>query len=373
VSLIGWPLICLLVAAALVVLVGTVWAWPKLAGRGLGIVVARVGLLGLCQLLVLLTTLSLVNKQFAFYATWGELTGIGGGGAPGPVIQNKGNGGALAGAKLIKLKPEFNLGGNPEQDGEVDTVNIRGARSGLHAHGYVYLPPEYFQPGGQNKRFPVALVMSGYPGAVRNLISQVKVPQTARTEIQAGRVKPTIYVMMRPALAEGRDTECMDIPGGPQVATFFSQDLPEAVATQYRTATARTGWGTLGLSTGGYCSLKLAMRYSNVFSAAASMSGYYGAIKDVTTGDLYGGSEAVRNENDLFWRLKNLPPPPVSVLVTTSKVGEQNKVGTDRFLAAVKPPMQAASITLDSGGHNFGTWNKVLPPILRWMSQRLTA
>ncbi|MFG2006619.1 alpha/beta hydrolase [Spirillospora sp. NPDC048911] len=371
-SLIGWPLVCLLIAAAVAVLVATVWGWGRLGGRGLRFVIGRLALFGLCQLLVLASVLALINRQFAFYATWSELTGIGRGGDGPGVIQNRGPAGALTGAKVIKLKPEFSVGGDPAKDGSVESVDIQGARSGLRGRGYVYLPPQYFQPGAEQKRFPVVLALSGYPGAVRNLVTQLKVPQTASKEIKAGQIQPTIYVLMRPALAGGRDTECMDVPGGPQAATFFAQDLPEAISSQYRTSPSRTGWGVFGLSTGGYCSLKLAMRHSSVFAAAASISGYYGAIKDVTTGELYGGSQAVRDENDLFWRLRNLPPPPVAVLVTTSKVGEQNRAGTERFLSLVKPPMQASSITLDTGGHNFGTWNQVLPPVMRWMSQRLT-
>ncbi|TDD64158.1 esterase [Actinomadura darangshiensis] len=370
-SLTGWPLTCLLIVAVVAVLAATVWGWGRLAGPGVRRIAARAGALVVCQALVTLTVLAVVNRHFGFYGSWGEVVGAAGVGS-GHLVQKQERGGGRVTADLIRRKPEVSIGGTPKRDGRLDTVDIRGIRSGLHARAYVYLPPQYFQAGANQRRFPVSVVFSGYPGAQRNLITQIKVPQTARDEARAGRIQPMVYVMLRPSMVKGRDTECLDIPGGPQTATFFSQDMPEAVRSAYRVSDARKGWGAFGLSTGGYCSLKLAMRHSNVFSKAASLSGYYGAIKDITTGDLYGGSQAVRNENDLFWRLRHRPQPPISVLVTTSKVGEKNKDETQRFLSLVKPPMRASSLVLDSGGHNFQTWKRVLPQVLRWMSQGLT-
>ena len=370
-SLTGWPLACLLFVAVVAVLAATVWGWGRLAGPGARMLAARLVALALCQALVTLSVLVVINRHFGFYGTWGELVGAAGVGN-GHLVQNQERGGDDVAATLIRREPEVSIGGTPKRDGRLDTVDIRGLRSGLHARAYIYLPPQYFQPGGSRRRFPVSVVFSGYPGAQRNLVTQIRVPQTARDETGAGRVQPMVYVLMRPSMVKGRDTECLDIPGGPQTATFFTQDMPEAVRSSYRVSGDRRGWGVFGLSTGGYCSLKLAMTYSNVFSKAASLSGYYGAIKDITTGDLYGGSQAVRNENDLFWRLRHRPQPPISVLLTTSKVGEKNKDGTQRFLSLVKPPMRASSLVLESGGHNFQTWKRILPQVLRWMSQGLT-
>ncbi|WP_026414783.1 alpha/beta hydrolase [Actinomadura oligospora] len=368
-SLTGWPLLILLTAAVLAAVTGTIAGWRRLGRPGPLFTIARLGAFAGTQALVIGLVLVLVNRNFGFYATWGELAGAAG--EDGGRIVTSAKGSPTAVSQLIRRDPDPSFGHVPEKDGRLDTVDIRGVRSGLHARAYVYLPPQYFQPGGKERRFPVAVGLSGYPGAVRNLVDRVKVPQTALDEMNAGRVQPTVYVLLRPTIGQGRDTECMDVLSGPQTATFLAQDLPEAVRGTYPVAADRSGWGVFGLSTGGYCSLKLAMRASNVYSAAASMSGYYNAVKDVTTGDLYGGSDAVRNENDLFWRLRNLPAPPVSALVTTSEQGERNEAGTKRFLSLVKPPMQADALTLPVGGHNFETWNRVLPKVLQWMSSRL--
>ncbi len=127
----------------------------------------------------------------------------------------------------------------------------------------------------------------------------------------------------------------------------------------------------MGFSTGAYCAAKMAMLYPGQFSAAVGMSGIYAAIKDHTTGNLYGGSHGYRDENDLQWRLRNLPAPPVSMLVASS-AGEDNLPGSLAFLHLIHPPMQGYSLILPRGGHNYSTWRRELPQILRWLSRRLT-
>lgn len=46
------------------------------------------------------------------------------------------------------------------------------------------------------------------------------------------------------------------------------------------------------LSTGGYCAAKLAMTNPYQFPDAVSMAGYYVALRDGTTGSLYGAARA---------------------------------------------------------------------------------
>ena len=107
------------------------------------------------------------------------------------------------------------------------------------------------------------------------------------------------------------------------------------------------------------------------FSLAVSLAGYYTALEDDTTGNLYGSSDGYRSLNSPDWRLTHLPAPPVSVLVASSKIGEKTYPGTLQFLKLVKPPMRAYSLFLPQGGHNFVTWGRELPQSLEWLSARL--
>jgi hypothetical protein len=113
------------------------------------------------------------------------------------------------------------------------------------------------------------------------------------------------------------------------------------------------------------------MMYPSRFTAAVSMAGYYGAEWGHGLRHQWGGSGACQNENNLDWRLRHLPAPPVSVLATSSRVGERSLPGTLRFLRLIRPPMRGYSLIVRQGGHNFRTWARELPQSLEWLSQLL--
>jgi S-formylglutathione hydrolase FrmB len=260
--------------------------------------------------------------------------------------------------------------------GRVESVTITGVRSRLASHAFVYLPAEYFQAAYRQRAFPAAQVFTGFPGTDLNLLKGLDFPSKLLAEVRAHRAKPTVLVMMRPSVSFPRDTECTDVPKGPQALTFFAQDVPLAIAGQYRVHSQ--GWGAIGDSTGGYCAAKLAMLHSDVFTAAVTLSGYFHTLRDNTTGDLWGGSRVLKNLNNLDWRLRHLPPPPVALLVTTAKdeAGSSGYADSRRFLDLAHtagPPLHVESLILDHGGHNFSTWNAELPQALSWLTQRLPA
>jgi S-formylglutathione hydrolase FrmB len=374
IRLTGTPLLVMLVIVAVTVVAAAIWFAPRVAGRRPTHVLARLGIVAGCQLFLVVAVLALVNATFDFYGSWGDLVGLHAGqSGPGePMAAGAGGFGTstsrTAPVTTDPSAPRYRL---PAGQGRIDSVVIHGVRTAISEPAFVYLPPQYFAPAYRARRFPVTVAFTGYPGNAENLITHLRLPQTVAQEIAAGRMPPTIVVMVRPSVAPPRDTECTDIPHGPQAETFFAEDVPAALAAVYRTADHASGWSALGDSTGGYCAVKLAMRHSDRYSAAVSLAGYYHALQDFTTGDLYGHSKAYRDECDLIWRLRHLPPPPANLLLTTSRTGEKDYRQTREFLALARPPAHVASITLPFGGHNFTTWKRELPPALRWLGAHL--
>ena len=363
----------LVAVLAVVCFAATVWLWPRLAKHAWWAYLARIGVLLASQLLTLAAIGLVANNWGGFYSSWGDLLGSDQGATPG--ITNGYHPAGAAGVDILDSKPvPLELGGASGSGGTLQQVVVQGSGTGLTEPGYVYLPPQYTEPAYAHTRFPVILVFTGYPGTAQNLITRMKYPTVAAQAIYEKQMQPSIMVLMRPSVAMPRDTECQNVPGGPQAETFFDTDLHQAMAARYRVAAGGAGWGVIGDSTGGYCALKLSMRNPGAFAAAASLSGYYKAAEDDTTGNLFGpgkGDQRLRNENDLMWRLKNLPAPEVSVLVTSSRQGEYDYRATEQFIAAVKEPMQVSSLILPSGGHNFDTWNRETPEALRWLAARL--
>ncbi|GAA2615816.1 alpha/beta hydrolase-fold protein [Actinomadura fulvescens] len=363
-----------LAVTAVLGLAVTVWLLPRFSGRSVQAVIARLTLLLACQLAILLALLSAVNSYFSFYVTWSDLLGTQKG--TGKIREGQSPAGSAAGRPLARTVSRLNADVDlrvPAKDGQLEEVKIQGPRTGLEVKAFAYLPPEYFRPEFAKRRFPVVVFLTGYPGDAKGLIVRQNLVRTAAEEMKAGRVQPTIYIITRSTVVPPRDTECTDIPSGPQVKTFFSQDVPESLKVTYRLSDKKEGWAVAGQSTGGYCAAKLALLHSDRFGAAATQAGYFTAIKDSSTRDLYGGSQAVRNDNDLIWRLQHLPPPPVSILVASSRVGEINFPQAERFSSLARPPLRVDRLTLDEGGHNFTTFRRMMPETMRWLSARQRA
>ncbi|WP_406420533.1 alpha/beta hydrolase-fold protein [Streptomyces sp. NBC_00873] len=361
----------LAIALAVILFAATVLIWPRLARRSTSAVFGRVGLLLATQVMVFTSAGLMANNSFQFYGSWADL--LGGQQDLGVVTDRAA--GTLASKNIVRVgiqQPNVPGGSRPTTGGRIDKVVIAGRRSKIESSAYVYLPPEYFQPEYANRKFPAVVVLTGYPGTAENLLKGLAYPRTALDRVKAGRAQPMILVMLRPTVAPPRDTECVDIAGGPQTETFFAKDLPQAISDSYRIGKRARNWGIIGDSTGGYCALKIGLHHPDRFAASAGLSAYYKAAEDPTTGDLFHGNRAERARANLLWSLDHLPQPDSSFLVTTSRRGEGDYRSTRRFMAKVKAPAQVSSIVLDSGGHNFNTWRREIPSALEWMSSRLS-
>ncbi|MFJ1614053.1 MULTISPECIES: alpha/beta hydrolase [unclassified Streptomyces] len=363
--------LALAIALAVAFFAATVWLWPRLARRSASSVFGRVGLLLATQLTVFVSVALVANNSFLFYGSWADLFGqkqeLG--------VVTDHAAGTPAAKNIVRVgvqRPEGVRSSLPAKGGRIDKVVISGRQSKIESSAYVYLPPEYFQPAFAHRKFPAVVVLTGYPGVAENLLKGLRYPRTAYDRVKAGRSQPMILVMLRPTVAPPRDTECVDVKGGPQTETFFADDLPRAVSDMYRVGAQARNWGIMGNSTGGYCALKIGLHHPDRFAASAGLSAYYKAAEDPTTGDLFHGDQSARDRSNLMWSLDNLPRRDSSFLVTTSKQGEGNYRSTMRFIDKVKPPAQVSSIVLDSGGHNFNTWRREIPSALDWMSSRLS-
>ncbi|MFI1728573.1 alpha/beta hydrolase [Streptomyces acidicola] len=363
--------LALAVLSAVLLFVGTVLWWPRLARRGWRAVSGRIAILLATQVAVFTSVGLAANQTFGFYSSWADLFGQENG--QGVVLDH---GGAGPGGPLQVLDTQqVDVPGNgrPRIAGQIQKIGIVGRTTRIASPAYVYLPPEYFQPQYRTRTFPAVVVLTGYPGTAEALIEGLQYPQTAHRLAKTGEAQPMILIMMRPTVAPPRDTECVDVPGGPQTESFFAKDLPEAVGHHYRVGRKPGSWGVVGDSTGGYCALKLAVHHPNVYAAGAGLSPSYKAPLDPTTGDLFQGNKRLRNEADLMWYLKHRPAPDTSLLVSSSRHGEANYKATLDFIDLVKSkrPTRIASIILDSGGHNFNTWRREIPAALQWLSGRL--
>ncbi|WP_316519953.1 alpha/beta hydrolase [Kitasatospora brasiliensis] len=365
-------LLALMALLAVFTVLGTLWVWPRLAVRSWPAMFLRLGTIAVTQLALLFTLGLAVNDYFVFYSSWSDLLGHEHG--TGVIKQAAGAGASRAGVQVLGPAEITGVGTasrDPARIGVLERVRLPGATTGLSTDGYVYLPPQYFQPGGETRHFPAALVLTGFPGDATNLVTKLRYPAVELDLLRHGAMRPTILVLMRPSPTMPRDSECEDIPNGPQAQRYFTTDVPADLRASYRVLDGTGSLGIVGDSTGGYCAVKMGMEHPEVFPAAVSLSGYFKAAEDATTGDLFAGSPQRRAEADLNWRLAHLPMPPLAVLLADSKEDGGTYAASSAFAAAARPPLVVAQETVDTGGHNFTTWDRLLPPALTWLSAHL--
>jgi hypothetical protein len=336
-GLTGAGFVALSIVVAVVAVASCVRLLPRCSGPGRGRVVARAGLMVGGQALLLLALLVLVNSSVRFYSSWGDLFGM----ESGPVRIFDRSAGAPAAAPSARPSQDALGRGLPIGEGRLDALEVRGPRSGISVRVHVYVPPGY--ASDRPRRFPAVLFLT----AARDVIVRQRLPQLVARQIVAGRLRPMLIVIAPTGPG------CVDAPGGAQGETFFSQDLPAAIAATYRVDAAAGGWAVAGPGTRGSaasCAALLAMRHSDRFGSAV----FAAAALAPPAGDLYGGSASIRDEYDPRWRLRHRPPPPISVGV----------VADDGFTAGVRPPMRAAPLPATA-------WQD-LPSVLRWLGAHLS-
>jgi len=385
----GKPLLVLAALLAIALPVACLRYWAKSTKRYRGRTGVRLSLFMSSQLATVFVVGLVLNDYGQFYSSWSDLFQTN---SSTPLAGTAGHYGAPDTGVRAKINPTALDGGAPAippesagwdtvwgdraewpTKGAVVNTTVTGPASNLTQQALVYLPPRYFHTGPFARRMPIVEVLTGFPGTPMNLVTRMDYPDMLATAISGGKTQDMVLVMMRPAPAFPWDTECSDVPHGPQTLQFFTRDVPDTMAAKF--GLQPTGLAAMGDSTGGYCAAKISMFDPVRFPTSVVLSGYFRPSTDMTTRGIFDGNPTFRDQNDLTWRLKHLPAPKVSMLVSTARDenGPDGYLTALRWLHSIRPPMSADELLLDSGGHNFRTWRREIPFALQWLSDHLAA
>ncbi|WP_163509340.1 alpha/beta hydrolase [Fodinicola acaciae] len=369
--------VALLALVTIAIIVLAVLTWK----RGKWQLGRRLGLVFLAQIMVLLTLAGYVNADQGFYTTWGDLFGVPSTDNQAHEVFNRPVQSTENGTGPDKLRREVTgLGGriltslvdrNEATKSRIVETMLRGKRTRYDLSALVYLPGSYFNKSERKRKYPVVELLAGYPGSPYAWVNTLGMKQYLDAEIKAGRAPAMIVVMPRQDPNYPQDSECVNAVGGAQAATYLGEDVPDAVAKLYRARTDRHSWALMGYSTGGFCAANLALLFPKRFSAAASLSGYFTAITDNTTGDLYRGNAAAQQANSPLWSVANRPHPPLSffLFAAVDSVDDTNQAVT--FSKAVKAPDGVRLTQAASGGHTRIGWNAVQPQAWDWLGNAI--
>lgn len=354
-DLTGQPVFILSVAlaVALPVLIVILWSRRR-ATRASGppfvlVVAGRIGVILLAQLMAMTSVFLYVNNQYGFYSSWTDLFGLSGG-APPP----------------IQVGQVATGTGTGTGAGSVEVMTVH-SKSGVTADTLVWLPPGY-KASGQAK-YPVVMFLPGQPSQPQHLFKEYDFATVTSQAVDSGKVKPFVAVFPPIMIAPPRDTECVDVPNGPQAETWLTTDVPNALQAKYHVEPLGKHWSLLGWSTGALCVAKLLLKYPASFSSAVSFGGEFDTYLDNTTGDLFGGNAQLRNENSPLWLYGQYGMRGGKLLMISGKQDIWAWTATQQMAAATHADPNVTLISFPTGGHNYRNYKAYLSPALEWLAK----
>ncbi|MGC0416953.1 alpha/beta hydrolase [Embleya sp. AB8] len=353
-TLTGTTLLVLLAVFAVAVIAATMALWNRWPGWTA--FPLRLLSLLLVMLSGVLLAADLVNREFGFYTSFNDLLGR----APPPA----------SAAELLPTAPPA-LPTGPQEHGQLVHDRLPGPRARVVRNALVYLPAAYFDPAQPNRHFPVVELFHGRPGGPHNWARQLHLAHALDTEIAAGRMQPVIVVATTDDNG-AHDQECVDAVRGVQDETYLAVDVPAALAGHFRVLDAPRAWAGLGYSTGGFCAVNLALHHPERYAAAGSLSGYFRAVVDGDTGDLYRGRQDVRRWNSPQWLVTH---QPVDTALYLAAGGDDHTAHRDMLdlRRAIGTRADVVAVTLPAGGHNFRVWSTAVPAAFDWLAGKLPA
>ncbi len=312
------------------------------------------------QLFAVMMALVIINDQFGLYATWDDLLGIA---PPASAAVFTSQTTRTSTIKPVPWKNGLPAGFTRDTipRSYKTTVKLVGSAAPLPVS--VVLPPEYFQPKYAKAKFPVIILLPGYPGSNWGWMHNMDLQKHAAEAVAAGGT-PFIFVTSQVYIAGAPDLECMDLPGQPQLESVLIKSIPQIVKSHFRTSLDRKGWAIGGYSEGAYCGAQLAMRHPDIFGAALSIAGYPRPespyFKTIP--------QSYTDAGDLGLLLKKAPN--IALLATEST---QDKQAGNIFTALAHPipPTIVKTVLFTVGGHNLGAFSAELKADLLWMSQHM--
>ncbi len=325
-----------------------------------------------------------VNKYYGYYQTWGaalaDLTSQGaatGNTTPPPGIVTAGS--LTRTGQFSTLTRSDTYLKLAEQQGYQLHLLLAGPRSHITRSVYVYLPPEYFQPGYQDYRFPVLELIHGQPGEPQDWINVVGITATLDRLVSQGRAKPVVLVMPDANGARRVSLQCLNQAGGPQDLTYLAQDLPLAIAHRLRVEPPGPAWAVAGYSEGGFCAANMALRFPGRYGFAGVLSGYFTPADNQLEFPLrkvspFGGNRKLAAQNTPLDEIRKLPlgTPIPRFWLGAGTANRADVTAAEVFWQELSLRQASVPLVLTrGGGHDMTTWRAEVPAMLAWMTPRL--
>ncbi len=167
--------------------------------------------------------------------------------------------------------------GAPElKAGSVEKIKVYGKSLEGNLEGdspdrdvFVYLPPSYAT--SKTRRYPVVYLLHGYGLTGERWVSFIGLPDAADQDIAAGTAKEMILVSPDAHTVYDGSMYSSSVTTG-DWEVFLTGDLVSYTDAHYRTVANRMSRGLAGHSMGGYGTMRIGMKYPDVYSSIYAMS-----------------------------------------------------------------------------------------------------
>ena len=173
------------------------------------------------------------------------------------------------------LVAQTQAGAESASQGSLERIKVHGASLEGNLEGdspdrdvVVYLPPSYAK--SPTRRYPVVYFLHGYGVGVDAYVKMLNLPALADSAIAAGTKE--MILVMPDAFTVYSGSMYSNSPTTGDWEGYISHDLVEYIDSHYRTVADRNSRGLSGHSMGGYGTLRVGMKHSEVFSALYPMS-----------------------------------------------------------------------------------------------------
>ncbi|MEO8765691.1 MAG: alpha/beta hydrolase-fold protein [Ginsengibacter sp.] len=158
-----------------------------------------------------------------------------------------------------------NIGAAQNAGRVIEHVTIKSDIMNRNVAYTVYLPPDY---STSDRAYPVVYLLHGYTDDNTGWLQFGEVNRYADKAIADGTIPPMIIVM-----PNGDSSWYINsYDGKEKYEDFFIKEFMPAVEKEYRIKNTKQYRGIAGLSMGGYATFFYAIKYPNLFSAAAPLS-----------------------------------------------------------------------------------------------------
>ncbi len=384
-SLLGWPLVIVLAVAtlALSVLAVTGLARISVAGHSVSTPV-RITALVLSQAMAIALVADVVNRQNAFYVSWGDLLGTSKitsvayqhGKVP-PLVSNPtqirvthnshqtghyhaASGSVIVGRTFHPWPKTAQVSKDVYGWTRVNTTLV-GPLSHITGNISIHLPPGWTP--NPARAYPVVEVLGGYPGSITKIFNQLGAGQVFEEAVNQHRYRPMIVVAVQDH-GFHRDGECINTSAG-LWGTWLAHDVPNWLTTHLAGTTDRTARVAVGFSMGGWCANMLSVKYPSVFASSISLGGYMQPSFDPPNPVKLSAAQRAQY---------NLPhilatnPPNIRMWVQTDALDKLSYPSEKLFIhKSVKAPASLMLVVTKGAGHNFRSVAYALPSALTWL------